>query len=73
MTSSQNVIRNNAMNFNALKDLALSITLLAVEEETRILMNVLSTPTGMVHLTEENFDDLVKRGIESSSMYYSVF
>jgi hypothetical protein len=57
------------MNFNALKDLALSITLLAVEEETRILKNVLSTPTGMVHLTEENFDDLVKRGIERSRMY----
>jgi hypothetical protein len=69
MASSQNVIRNNPLNFNALKDLALSITLLAVEEETRILKNVLSTPTGMVHLTAENFDDLVKRGIECSRMH----
>lgn len=69
MASTQNIIRNNPLNFNALKDLALSITLLAVEEETRILKNVLSTPTGMVHLTEENFDDLVKRGIECSRMF----
>ena len=61
--SSQKVLQNNPTNFNALKDLAISMNLLALEEETRILKMVLSTPTGMVHLTDENFDDIVIRGI----------
>lgn len=63
MTSSQKVLQNNPVNFNALKDLAVSINLLALQEEKRILKMVLSTPTGMVHLTDENFDDIVMRGI----------
>ena len=63
MTSSQKVLQNNPMNYNALKDVALSINLLALEEEKRIHKNVLSSPTGMVHLTDESFDDLVMRGI----------
>ena len=67
MTSAQNVLKNNPMNFNALKDLAISVNLLALEEEKRIHKNVLSTPTGMVHLTDENFDDLVMQGILKAS------
>ena len=63
MTSSQKVLQNNPTNFNALKDLAVSMNLLALEEETRVHKMVLSTPTGMVHLTDENFDDIVMRGI----------
>lgn len=38
------------------------MNLLALQEETRVHKIVLSTPTGMVHLTDEIFDDIVMRG-----------
>ena len=76
MSSSQKVLQNNPTNFNALKDLAVCINLLALEEEKRVHKMVLSTPTGMVHLNDENFDDIVMRGIVNVpivSFFYEFF
>jgi hypothetical protein len=62
MSSSLEVLKGSPLNFNALKGMGLSLSLLAVEEESRVLKGMLATAKGMVQLTASNFEEKVMMG-----------
>ena len=49
-------------DFNALKGLGLSLSLLAIEEENRILDKILATSKGVVQVTLTNIENIVLKG-----------
>ena len=62
MTSSMNILRGSPNNFDALKGLGLSLSLLAIEEENRILDKILATSKGVVQITLDNIENIVMKG-----------
>ena len=57
-----NILRGSPNNFNALKGLGLSLSLLAIEEENRILDKILATSKGVVQITLDNIENIVMKG-----------
>lgn len=57
-----NILRGSPNNFDALKGLGLSLSLLAIEEENRILDKILATSKGVVQITLDNIENIVMKG-----------
>ena len=57
-----NILRGSPNNFNALKGLGLSLSLLAIEEENRILDKILATSKGVVQISLDNIENIVMKG-----------
>jgi hypothetical protein len=62
LSSSLEALKGSPLNFNALKGMGLSLSHLAIEEESRVLKGMLATAKGMVQLTDFNFEDKVEKG-----------
>ena len=61
-SSSLKILEGSPLNFDGLKGIGLSLTLLAIDEETKILQQVLASAKGMVQLKNTNFKPVVMQG-----------
>jgi hypothetical protein len=62
LSTSLEVLKVSPLNFEALKGAGLGLAHLAVEEESRVLQQLLATANGMVQLKSTNFDSVVLDG-----------
>ena len=71
-SSSLNILEGSPLNFDGLKGIGLSLTLLAIDEETKILQQVLASAKGMVQLKNTNFRPVVMQGKFYFILFYFI-